>query len=217
MMEDDVFIKKISGHSFRRSSTTFFANTGASIEALKRHTGHKSSAVCETYIDESRGYKKRTANAIVSSLNSTSTSSTVVASNDLQSIQLEGSAPTSGLASVTKNCPVIPLVKGTGSDERAATSIGSYRNMAASTATSSVVRTQISHAIESMHGTVDQFDEISNFTAEAVKTEGMQSLSQQINGTQVSSQTFLSETEKRFAFYKCDNLTIHFGSTFQKK
>ncbi|KAJ6642529.1 Prolyl 4-hydroxylase subunit alpha-1, partial [Pseudolycoriella hygida] len=32
-----------TGHSFRRSSTSLYANTGAIIEAVKRHTGHSSS------------------------------------------------------------------------------------------------------------------------------------------------------------------------------
>lgn len=65
----------VSGHSLRRTSTTLFANTGATIDALKRHTGHKSSAVCETYIEESAAYKKKTSDAIVSSLNCTVTRS----------------------------------------------------------------------------------------------------------------------------------------------
>lgn len=62
------------GHSIRRSSATFYANTGATVEALKRHTGHKSTKVCETYIDNSLEYKRKTGKAIESSINCSSTS-----------------------------------------------------------------------------------------------------------------------------------------------
>lgn len=64
------------GHSFKRTSTTIYANTGASIEAIKRHTGHKSTKVCEGYIADSIGYKKNAADAIASSINFGASSST---------------------------------------------------------------------------------------------------------------------------------------------
>lgn len=69
------FCKQL-GHSFRRTSTTIYANTGASIEAIKRHTGHKSTAVCEGYIADSIGYKKNVADAIVLSITGSSSNST---------------------------------------------------------------------------------------------------------------------------------------------
>ncbi|KAG4079500.1 hypothetical protein HA402_005197 [Bradysia odoriphaga] len=47
---------RYTGHTFRRSSTTLYANIGASMEELKRHTGHSSSKVCESYIEDSLGY-----------------------------------------------------------------------------------------------------------------------------------------------------------------
>lgn len=138
-------------------------------------------------------------------------------------MELEETTSASGRASVTNNPPVIPLVKGSVSDDRIETFIGTYRNMdsnmAASSAASSVVRTHTEHAIETMTRNldhVDKFDETPQFTTTEVNTEGPEPLSQQINATQLSTQTFLSETEKRFAFYKCNNLTINFGSNFQK-
>lgn len=70
--------QKYPGHSFRRSSATFLANTGATIEDIKRHTGHKSTDIAYKYIGESKGHKIKTGNAIAASLSASS----VVAGND---------------------------------------------------------------------------------------------------------------------------------------
>lgn len=58
------------------------ANTGASIEDIKRHTGHKSTKVAEMYIGDSVAHKKRTGNVISSSLSSTSTCTSGSALNE---------------------------------------------------------------------------------------------------------------------------------------
>lgn len=58
----------ISGHAFRRTSATVLANTGASIETLKRHGGWRSSTVAEQYIEDSLAYKRKTGDAIASAI-----------------------------------------------------------------------------------------------------------------------------------------------------
>lgn len=45
--------KQYTGHCFRRSSTTLLADSGADLLTIKRHGGWKSSAVAESYIEES--------------------------------------------------------------------------------------------------------------------------------------------------------------------
>lgn len=67
-----------TGHSFRRTSATLLANTGADILKLKRHGGWKSSAIAEGYVAESIQNKLEVAKKLVSS---TSSSSTAIASN----------------------------------------------------------------------------------------------------------------------------------------
>ena len=42
-----------SGHCMRRTSTTLLANKGADLITIKRHGGWRSSAVAESYIDDS--------------------------------------------------------------------------------------------------------------------------------------------------------------------
>lgn len=42
-----------SGHCMRRTSTTLLANKGADLTTIKRHGGWKSSAVAESYIEDS--------------------------------------------------------------------------------------------------------------------------------------------------------------------
>lgn len=59
---------QIVGHSFRRTSTSLLADTGADMLAIKRHGGWKSSTVAESYIDNSLKYKRDTENRIKSSL-----------------------------------------------------------------------------------------------------------------------------------------------------
>lgn len=69
--------QKYPGHSFRRTSATFLANTGASIEDIKRQTGHKSTNIAYKYIGESKGHKIKTGNAIAASLSSSSLLETI--------------------------------------------------------------------------------------------------------------------------------------------
>ncbi|CAK1541969.1 unnamed protein product [Leptosia nina] len=53
-----------TGHSFRRSSATLLADSGAELLTLKRHGGWRSSSVAEGYIDDSLRNKEE-----ISSLN----------------------------------------------------------------------------------------------------------------------------------------------------
>lgn len=48
-----------TGHSYRRTGTTIAANNGANLEQLKRIGDWKSAAVCERYIHESLGHKRK--------------------------------------------------------------------------------------------------------------------------------------------------------------
>ena len=53
-----------TGHCMRRTSATFLANNGASIETLKRHGGWRSSTIAESYVEESIANKVKTSNQI---------------------------------------------------------------------------------------------------------------------------------------------------------
>lgn len=46
-----------TGHSFRRTSATFLADSGVGIDVLKRHEGWKSSSTAEGYIEENVQHK----------------------------------------------------------------------------------------------------------------------------------------------------------------
>ncbi|XP_043461530.1 uncharacterized protein LOC122498058 [Leptopilina heterotoma] len=63
-----------TGHSFRRTSATLLADSGADIIALKRLGGWKTSAVAEGYIEESTTYKRKIGNQIEASVNLASSS-----------------------------------------------------------------------------------------------------------------------------------------------
>lgn len=77
--------EKYSGHSFRRSSLTILANTGASLLTLKRHGNHKSAKVCEGYIQESLEHKRRVGSEISGAINLPSTSTTKATNNLISS------------------------------------------------------------------------------------------------------------------------------------
>lgn len=177
-----------SGHSLRRTSTTLFANTGATIEALKRHTGHKSSAVCETYIEESVAYKKKTSDAIVSSLNCTVTRSSTESTN-------------------------------AGSENAGSTKAGSANagSANAGSANADPIHVNAMNSRQIYTDVTERQQEISDPT-EVCSQSFMESMLQQedANTSQVSSQTFVAGLEKRFGFYKCDNLTINFTPTFRR-
>lgn len=54
--------KQYTGHCFRRSSATILVDAGGDLLALKRHGGWRSSAVAESYVDNST--KNKTENAV---------------------------------------------------------------------------------------------------------------------------------------------------------
>lgn len=53
-----------TGHTFRRTSATLLADSGADITTLKRHGGWKSNTVAERYIEDSINNKKKIYNQI---------------------------------------------------------------------------------------------------------------------------------------------------------
>lgn len=71
-----------TGHSFRRTSATFLADTGIDVLGLKRHGGWKSTTVAESYVADSMTNKLEIASRILYNQNkyeeSASTSSTSV-------------------------------------------------------------------------------------------------------------------------------------------
>lgn len=62
--------ERYTGHSFRRTSATILADTGADITTLKRHGGWKTNTSAEGYIEESLNYKQQTMQKITSSIKS---------------------------------------------------------------------------------------------------------------------------------------------------
>lgn len=54
-----------TGHSFRRSSATMLADSGANITNIKRHGGWKSTTVAEGYVEESLKNKTEISNKIL--------------------------------------------------------------------------------------------------------------------------------------------------------
>lgn len=73
-----------TGHCFRRSSATILVDAGGDITSLKRHGGWKSTAVAETYIDESMKHKFDIANKIVGAIEDTSATSSSGINNHQQ-------------------------------------------------------------------------------------------------------------------------------------
>ncbi|XP_029171116.1 uncharacterized protein LOC114940557 [Nylanderia fulva] len=57
-----------TGHTFRRTSATILADSGADILTLKRHGGWKSNAVAEGYVDNSFTNKKNISNQITTTI-----------------------------------------------------------------------------------------------------------------------------------------------------
>lgn len=56
--------EKYTGHTFRRTSATLLADSGADITSVKRHGGWKSSSVAEGYLEDSIEQKNKTARLI---------------------------------------------------------------------------------------------------------------------------------------------------------
>jgi integrase len=61
--------EKYTGHSFRRSSASWLADSGADKDTIMRHGGWKSSTVAEGYIETSVESKKRVAAQILGNQN----------------------------------------------------------------------------------------------------------------------------------------------------
>lgn len=57
-----------TGHSFRRSSATVFADAGASITTLKRHGGWKSAQIAESYVEDSVQNKRKIGKSITDAI-----------------------------------------------------------------------------------------------------------------------------------------------------
>ena len=80
-----------TGHSFRRSSATLLADSGADLVTLKQHGGWKSSTVAEGYVEDSFNQKKKVCQQITSSITTTPGESFPCASSDNNVINIEPS------------------------------------------------------------------------------------------------------------------------------
>lgn len=78
-----------TGHCFRRSSASLLADSGVDLHTIKRHGGWKSDTVAEGYIENSCENKKRISAAILGKKSSSSVSSTVVPSEETETIQIK--------------------------------------------------------------------------------------------------------------------------------
>jgi hypothetical protein len=58
-----------TGHSFRRTSATLLADSGADVMTLKRHGGWRSGAVAESYVEDSLQNKAKISANITQSIN----------------------------------------------------------------------------------------------------------------------------------------------------
>lgn len=109
-----------TGHCFRRTSATLVADAGADLVTLKRLGGWGSSAVAESYIEDSIEKKKKVANLIMGqkesgastsclppyncTVSSTSTSSSLSVASNIQK-QTQGALSISGNSfKHAKNC-----------------------------------------------------------------------------------------------------------------
>ncbi|KAK4887301.1 hypothetical protein RN001_003572 [Aquatica leii] len=61
-----------TGHSFRRTSATLLADSGADITTIKRHGGWKSTTVAEGYIQDSTSNKRKISNQITKCIDESS-------------------------------------------------------------------------------------------------------------------------------------------------
>ena len=101
-----------TGHSFRRTSATLLADSGANITALKRHGGWKSDSVAESYMDESVAKKEKIRNLISTSIYFDQTKeSTVIDEPVLKRQKIETVTPKEQSKSdnvVFNNCTCVP-------------------------------------------------------------------------------------------------------------
>lgn len=188
-----------SGHSLKRTSTTLYANTGASIEAIKRHTKHKSTKVCESYIAESVGYKRIVANTITSALSDVGSSSAPGA--DKRSMEssikhssgyypMESSIDHANSSSHTVNSEPTPNRE----EEKNEDSIDARKDV--------ISPKEVDIDIED-----SPFGDKENICLNETATQS----------SQVSTQTFMSHMQKHVGLYKCENITINFHPTFHQK
>lgn len=75
-----------TGHCFRRSSATLLVDGGGDLLSLKRHGGWKSSAVAESYIDESLQNKIDVSNKLLSSVEHNNSSLNITAESSTTKI-----------------------------------------------------------------------------------------------------------------------------------
>lgn len=97
-------VELYTGHSFRRTSTTILADSGADILTLKRHGGWASDKVAEGYIEESVGNKRRICERITASVMSKKSSSneTPATEQSTRTYVVNPSSAVKSAASVTK-------------------------------------------------------------------------------------------------------------------
>lgn len=81
--------ERYTGHSFRRSSATFLADSGEEITNIKRLGGWKSTLVAEGYLEESEKRKENLCNKILSAPSTSSSSTELSNQTTLQSSQLQ--------------------------------------------------------------------------------------------------------------------------------
>lgn len=66
--QNSFYFNLFLGHAFRRTSATILANTGASMETIKRHASWRSSSLAEGYIPDALHHKKNTGEIITSTI-----------------------------------------------------------------------------------------------------------------------------------------------------
>lgn len=75
--------ERYTGHTFRRTSATLLADSGADITCLKRHGGWKSTSVAEGYLEDSIGSKNKIAHLIFGAEEKVGTSSIAVSQENV--------------------------------------------------------------------------------------------------------------------------------------
>lgn len=106
---------RYTGHCFRRSSATAYANSGGNLTGLKQLGGWKSDSVCQGYVDDTLSNKKQRCELLarackmptVKESNSKSTAKPVDTFNESQPIATHHTDTTSNIA----NSPLAPTLK----------------------------------------------------------------------------------------------------------
>lgn len=103
--------ERYTGHSFRRSSATFLADSGEGITNIKRLGGWKSTTVAEGYLENSEKQKTKISNKILSSKNDLQPLTIPASSSllcDLQPIPSPSTSSLCTLKSTTVNSKIAP-------------------------------------------------------------------------------------------------------------